>query len=103
MATVTPSGSIPPTGSVTFTFYSNGTCEGTGTAMGTIALDGANPGVAHPSTSTAALTPGTYAFQASWPGDTNFLTVFADVRSIPEHLQQTYAKLRPEFEKESSS
>jgi len=38
-----------------------------------------------------------------WPGDTNFLTVFADVRSIPEHLQQTYAKLRPEFEKESSS
>lgn len=38
-----------------------------------------------------------------WPGDTNFLTVLADVRSIPEHLQQTYAKLRPHFEKESNS
>ena len=35
-----------------------------------------------------------------WQGDTNFLTVFADVRSIPEHLKQTYAKLRPQFEQE---
>lgn len=38
-----------------------------------------------------------------WEGDTNFLTVFADVRSIPEHLKQTYAKLRPHFAKESDS
>jgi ATP adenylyltransferase len=37
-----------------------------------------------------------------WQGDTNFLTVFADVRSIPEHLKQTYAKLRPQFEKENN-
>ncbi len=36
-----------------------------------------------------------------WQGDTNFLTVFADVRSIPEHLQQTYEKLRPHFVRES--
>ncbi len=27
-----------------------------------------------------------------WRGDTNFMTVLADVRSIPEHLQQTYTK-----------
>lgn len=35
-----------------------------------------------------------------WEGDTNFLPVFADVRSIPEHLKQTYAKLLPHFMKE---
>lgn len=35
-----------------------------------------------------------------WQGDTNFLTVFAEVRSIPEHLKQTYAKLLPHFQKE---
>jgi ATP adenylyltransferase len=37
-----------------------------------------------------------------WQGDTNFLTVLGDVRSIPEHLKQTYAKLLPYFEKESA-
>ncbi len=35
-----------------------------------------------------------------WEGDTNFMTVFADIRSIPEHLKQTYAKLLPHFRKE---
>lgn len=38
-----------------------------------------------------------------WQGDTNFLTVFGDVRSIPEHLKQTYAKLLPHFAKEKNS
>ncbi len=33
-----------------------------------------------------------------WPGDTNALTVFADVRVIPQHLQETYALLKPHFE-----
>ena len=37
-----------------------------------------------------------------WQGDTNFLTVFADLRSIPEHLKQTYEKLLPYFKKESA-
>lgn len=37
-----------------------------------------------------------------WEGDTNFMTVFADVRSIPEHLHQTYEKLRPHFAKEKA-
>ena len=37
-----------------------------------------------------------------WQGDTNFLTVFDDVRSIPEHLKQTYEKLLPYFKKESA-
>lgn len=37
-----------------------------------------------------------------WHGDTNFMTVFADIRSIPEHIHQTYGKLLPHFNKESA-
>ena len=32
-----------------------------------------------------------------WNGDTNFMTVFGDVRVIPEHIQETYRKLLPYF------
>ena len=34
-----------------------------------------------------------------WFGDTNALTVFADVRVIPEHIQETYNNLKPYFDK----
>ena len=34
-----------------------------------------------------------------WFGDTNALTVFADVRVIPEHLKATYEKLKIFFNK----
>jgi ATP adenylyltransferase len=34
-----------------------------------------------------------------WFGDTNALTVFADVRVIPEHLQATCNNLKPYFDK----
>ncbi|MDJ0818785.1 MAG: HIT domain-containing protein [Desulfobacterales bacterium] len=33
-----------------------------------------------------------------WYGDTNALTVFADVRVIPEHIIATYENLKPQFE-----
>ncbi len=33
-----------------------------------------------------------------WHGDTNAMTVFADVRVIPEHLEATCRNLRPHFE-----
>ncbi len=33
-----------------------------------------------------------------WNGDTSFITVLGEVRTIPEHLQQTYRKLKPYFE-----
>ena len=33
-----------------------------------------------------------------WFGDTNALTVFADVRVIPEHITATYENLKPQFE-----
>ena len=34
-----------------------------------------------------------------WFGDTNALTVFADVRVIPEHLQATFNSLKPGFDR----
>jgi len=34
-----------------------------------------------------------------WNGDTNFMTVHGEVRVIPEHLKETYKKLRPHFDK----
>jgi len=33
-----------------------------------------------------------------WNGDINFMTVFAEVRVIPEHIQATYERLKPYFE-----
>jgi len=33
-----------------------------------------------------------------WNGDTNFITVHGDVRVIPEHIKETYKKLRPCFD-----
>jgi ATP adenylyltransferase len=33
-----------------------------------------------------------------WFGDTNALTVFADVRVIPEHLEETHRNLKPLFD-----
>ena len=33
-----------------------------------------------------------------WNGDTNYMTVFGEVRVIPEHLQETFKKLRPSFD-----
>ncbi len=33
-----------------------------------------------------------------WFGDVNALTVFADVRVVPEHLQATYNNLKPHFD-----
>jgi ATP adenylyltransferase len=34
-----------------------------------------------------------------WSGDTNALAVFADVRVIPQHLQETHALLKPHFDR----
>ena len=38
-----------------------------------------------------------------WSGDTNFMTALGDVRVIPEHIQETYKKLRPLFNEENES
>jgi len=34
-----------------------------------------------------------------WSGDTNFMAVTGEVRVIPEHIKETYNKLKPYFEK----
>ncbi len=34
-----------------------------------------------------------------WDGDHNFMTVLADVRTVPEHIEATFYKLLPAFEK----
>lgn len=34
-----------------------------------------------------------------WDGDTNFMPVLADVRVMPEHLDQSWERLRPHFER----
>ena len=33
-----------------------------------------------------------------WHGDHNYMTVLADIRTIPEHLDNTFARLLPEFQ-----
>ena len=32
-----------------------------------------------------------------WNGDTNFMTVLGEVRIIPDHIENTYKKLKPHF------
>jgi ATP adenylyltransferase len=32
-----------------------------------------------------------------WQGDHNFMTVTADIRTIPEHIEHTFARLEPDF------
>ena len=32
-----------------------------------------------------------------WNGDNNYMTVFGEVRVIPEHIEETYRKLLPHF------
>jgi ATP adenylyltransferase len=34
-----------------------------------------------------------------WFGDTNALTIFGEIRVIPEHIKATYSKLKPYFNK----
>jgi ATP adenylyltransferase len=34
-----------------------------------------------------------------WSGDTNYMTVFGEVRVIPEHIEETYRKLLPHFQR----
>lgn len=39
-----------------------------------------------------------YHIVPRWSGDHNFMTVLADIRTIPEHIQMTYDRLLPDFQ-----
>ena len=67
-ATVTGTGTSAPTGTVTFTFFTNDTCSGTGTTAGSGTL---TAGVAT-SGSEGPLTTGSDSFLASYGGDSNY-------------------------------
>lgn len=34
-----------------------------------------------------------------WNGDVNYMTVLGEVRVIPEHIKETYQKLKPHFDR----
>ncbi|HLO30005.1 MAG TPA: Ig-like domain repeat protein, partial [Anaerolineales bacterium] len=70
-ATVSGSGFGTPTGSVTFTFYTaSDQCTDDSVAAGTVTLDAS--GVAHPSDAFGPLAAGSYSFQATYSGDSNY-------------------------------
>lgn len=69
-SSVTPSSTlVPATGSVSYTLFSNGACANTGSAAG-----GGNlvKGAAPNSDPTGPLGAGSYSFQATYSGDTNY-------------------------------
>ena len=71
-ATVTGAGPTP-TGNVAFTFFSgtgSSVCDAQSVASGVVALDGS--GIAHPSSSQGPLAAGSYAFKATYAGDSNY-------------------------------
>ncbi len=70
MATVNTSATgAPPTGNVSFLFFTNGTCAPTGATDGTITLTG-NTATSAPAE--GPLTAGSYSFQATYNGDANY-------------------------------
>ena len=68
-AIVSGTGLGTPTGAVAFVWFTNGSCDGTGTAAGTVELSGA---IAHPSDTRGPLTVGSYSYRASYAGDGNY-------------------------------
>jgi hypothetical protein len=62
---------FPASGSYTYTFFTNGTCAGTGTSqVVTLNLNGTVP----PSASTGPLAVGNYSYSGSYGGDSNYLS-----------------------------
>jgi hypothetical protein len=69
-ASVTTSDTIVATGTVTYTFFTNSACSGTGSAAGTVTLTAS--GAVPNSNTESNLAGGSYAFQATYSGDGNY-------------------------------
>jgi hypothetical protein len=79
-ATVTGITGFAPTGTVTFTWFTNSLCTtGTGTALNIVTLVN---GVADPSTAEGPLAAGSYAFQATYNGDVNYTSKTSDCEPL---------------------
>src|SRR6266566_869641 len=69
-ATVTVSGTIVATGTVVYTFYTNGVCSGSGSPAGTVLLT--STGAVLISNTEGRLDAGFYSFRAVYSGDTHY-------------------------------
>jgi MBG domain (YGX type)/Bacterial Ig-like domain (group 3) len=68
-ATVSGTGASTPTGTVTFTLFTNGACSGSGSSGGPITL---SSGVASSASSGSLTTAGSYSYRAAYSGDSNY-------------------------------
>ena len=69
-ASVTPSDGFTASGTVDYTFFTNGDCSGEGSAAGSVTLD--QQGKVPNSDPTGPLAAGDYSFQATYSGDDNY-------------------------------
>ncbi len=69
-ASVTTVGGIDPTGTLTYSLFSNGSCTGAPATTSTTTLSG---GLVPNSATTSELAAGTYSYSGSYSGDTNYL------------------------------
>ena len=69
-SSVTGMGGFTPTGTVLYSFFTNGTCAATASTTDSVTI---SAGVAPHSTATGALGAGAYSFQAAYSGDGNYL------------------------------
>jgi hypothetical protein len=69
-ASVTSSDTVTATGTVAYTFFTNGTCTGTGASAGTVTLTGT--GAVPKSKRESTLANGSYGFEATYSGDSNY-------------------------------
>jgi hypothetical protein len=61
-----------PTGTVTFAFFTNGSCSGTPSSTENKTLAGETPGVASAESTPFTPLPGSYSFNATYGGDANY-------------------------------
>ena len=75
-STVTGVAGIAPTGTISYTFWANGTCSSTGTNAGTALTLGSK------STTEGPLAAGSYSFQATYSGDSNYASSTSSCESL---------------------